>query len=164
VRIGDRLLAALGLPLVSLTYGIAFARGFLGPSLGEISPIRKRQRPQRVLIINWRDVSHPWSGGAETYMHEIGRRLVENGMDVGWLTQRHAGSSRSEFMDGIHIVRVGGRFTLYPRVALAYLFRLRGRYDVIIDCENGIPFFSASLRAYSKGSPRPSRASRDIPA
>jgi glycosyltransferase involved in cell wall biosynthesis len=143
VRIGDRLLAALGLPLVSLTYGIAFVRGFFGPSLGEISPIRKRQqRPQRVLIINWRDVSHPWSGGAETYMHEIGRRLLENGMDVGWLTQRHAGSSRSESMDGIHIVRVGGRFTLYPRVALAYLFRLRGRYDVIIDCENGIPFFS----------------------
>ena len=139
---GDRLLAVLGLPLVSLTYGIAFVRGYFGPNLAEISPIRGRQRPQRILIVNWRDVSHPWAGGAETYMHEIGRRFAEMGMDVGWLCQRHAGSSRIELLDGIRIHRVGGRFTLYPRVALAYLFRLRGHFDVIIDCENGIPFFT----------------------
>ena len=141
-RFGDRLLATLGLPLVSVTYGVAFVRGFFGPSLGEISPLRGRQRPLRVLIINWRDISHPWSGGAEIYMHEIGRRLAENGMDVGWLCQRHRGSSRNELLDGIRVHRVGGRFTLYPRVAISYLFKLRGRYDVIVDCENGIPFFT----------------------
>jgi glycosyltransferase involved in cell wall biosynthesis len=141
-RPGDRLLATLGLPLVSLTYGIAFVRGFFGPSLGEISPLRGRQRPLRVLIINWRDISHPWSGGAEIYMHEIGRRLAENGMDVGWLCQRHKGSSRNELLDGIRVHRVGGRFTLYPRVVISYLFKLRGRYDIIVDCENGIPFFT----------------------
>ena len=138
----DRLLAILGLPLVSLTYGVAFVRGFFGPSLGEISPLRGRQRPLRVLIINWRDISHPWSGGAEIYMHEIGRRLAEMGMDVGWLTQRHKGSSRTELLDGIRVRRVGGRFTLYLRVVFSYLFKLRGRYDVIVDCENGIPFFT----------------------
>jgi glycosyltransferase involved in cell wall biosynthesis len=141
-RLSDRILATLGLPLVSLTYGIAFVRGFFGPSMAEISPLRGRQRPLRVLIINWRDISHPWSGGAEIYMHEIGRRLAENGMDVGWLCQRHKGSSRTELLDGIRVRRVGGRFTLYPRVALSYLFKLRGRYDVIVDCENGIPFFT----------------------
>jgi glycosyltransferase involved in cell wall biosynthesis len=141
-RLSDRLLATLGLPLVSLTYGIAFVRGFFGPSMGEISPLRGRQRPLRVLIINWRDISHPWSGGAEIYMHEIGRRLSEMGMDVGWLCQRHKGSSRNELLDGIRVHRVGGRFTLYPRVAISYLVKLRGRYDVIVDCENGIPFFT----------------------
>ncbi len=139
---GDRILATLGLPLVSLTYGMAFMRGFFGPSLGEISPLRGRRRPLRVLIINWRDISHPWSGGAEIYMHEIGRRLAEMGMDVGWLTQRHKGSSRTELLDGIRVRRVGGRFTLYLRVAISYLFKLRGRYDIIVDCENGIPFFT----------------------
>ena len=123
-------------------YGIAFVRGFFGPSMGEISPLRGRERPLRVLIINWRDISHPWSGGAEIYMHEIGRRFAENGVDVGWLCQRHKGSSRNELLDGIRVHRVGGRFTLYPSVAISYLFRLRGRYDVIVDCENGIPFFT----------------------
>jgi glycosyltransferase involved in cell wall biosynthesis len=87
-------------------------------------------------------VTHPWSGGAETYMHEIARRWAADGMDVAWLTQRHAGSQRNEVIDGIQIHRVGGRLTLYVRVPLAYLARMRGRYDIIVDCENGIPFFS----------------------
>ena len=141
-RIGDRLLAILGLPLVPLTNGVAFARGYLGPSLGEVSPLRTRQRPLRILIINWRDVTHPWAGGAETYMHEIGRRWAQQGMDVGWLCQRHKGSARSDLIDGIRFHRAGGKLTVYPMVALVYLMRLRGRYDVIVDCENGIPFFS----------------------
>lgn len=141
-RLGDRLLAALGLPLVPITNGLAFVRGYLGPSLGEVSPMRTRQRPLRILIINWRDVTHPWAGGAETYMHEIGQRWAQQGMDVGWLCQRHKGSHRSDLIDGIRFHRAGGRLTVYPMAAFVYLMRLRGRYDVIVDCENGIPFFS----------------------
>lgn len=141
-RAGDRVLAAIGLPLVPLTNGFAFARGYLGPSLGEVSPLRTRQRALRILIVNWRDVTHPWAGGAETYMHEIGRRWAAQGVDVGWLCQRHKGSARSDLIDGIRFHRAGGRLTLYPLVALVYTLRLRGRYDVIVDCENGIPFFT----------------------
>jgi glycosyltransferase involved in cell wall biosynthesis len=141
-RLGDRLLAILGLPLVPLTNGLAFLRGYLGPSLGEVSPLRTRRRPLRILIINWRDVTHPWAGGAETYMHEIGRRWAADGMDVGWLCQRHKGSARTDLIDGIRFHRAGGRLTLYPMVALLYALRLRGCYDVIVDCENGIPFFT----------------------
>ncbi len=141
-RFGDRLLAAAALPLVALTNGLAFLRGYLGPSMGEISPPRARERPLRVLIINWRDVTHPWAGGAESYMHEIGRRWAAQGIDVGWLCQRHSGSRRVEMIDGIRFHRGGGRLTLYPMVAIMYVLRLRGRYDVIIDCENGIPFFT----------------------
>ncbi|TMB91052.1 MAG: glycosyltransferase family 4 protein [Chloroflexi bacterium] len=141
-RLSDRLLAVLGLPLVPLTYGAAFIRGYFGPSLAEISPLRSRTRPLRVLIINWRDVAHPWAGGAETYMHEIGRRWAAAGVDVGWLCHRRAKSRRVELIDGIRVHRIGGRFTLYPLVALTYLLRLRGRYDVVIDCENGVPFFT----------------------
>jgi glycosyltransferase involved in cell wall biosynthesis len=141
-RLGDRLLAALGLPLVPMTYGAAFIRGYFGPSQAEISPLRSRKRPLRILIVNWRDVSHRWAGGAESFMHEIGRRWADQGMDVGWLCQRHPKSARVELIDGIRVHRVGGRFTLYPMVVLTYLLRLRGRYDLIVDCENGIPFFT----------------------
>jgi glycosyltransferase involved in cell wall biosynthesis len=141
-RLGDRLLAILGLPLVPFTFGVAFVRGYLGPSLGEVSPLRNRQRPLRILIINWRDVTHPWAGGAETYMHEIGRRWAEQGMDVGWLCQRHKGSAERELIDGIRFHRAGGRLTVYLKAPLLYMRRLRDRYDVIVDCENGIPFFS----------------------
>jgi glycosyltransferase involved in cell wall biosynthesis len=75
-------------------------------------------------------------------MHQIARRWARAGCEVGWLCQRYHGGKRVEVIDGIRIHRVGGRFTLYPFAALAYLFRLRSRYDAIVDCQNGIPFFT----------------------
>ncbi len=137
----DRLLAAGGLPLVPLTYGSAFVRGFLGPSQSEVSHRGGDRRP-RVLIINWRDITNPQAGGAEVYMHEIGRRWSDQGIEVRWLCRRYPRSLKYETVDGIAVQRVGGRFTLYLMAPLAYLRHLRGRFDVIIDCENGIPFFT----------------------
>jgi glycosyltransferase involved in cell wall biosynthesis len=140
-RLSDRLLAVVGLPLIPLVYGFAYIRGFFGRSLAEVS-IERRQRQLRVLLLNWRDVTHPWAGGAENYAYQLGRRWAQQGMDVGWLCQKHRGAARVELMDGIRVHRVGGRFTVYPLVALMYVLWLRSRYDVIVDCENGIPFFT----------------------
>lgn len=134
--------AALGLPLSHLAYAVGFWGGFLGPNLADATPGRFRQTPRRILITNWRDITHPWAGGAEAYMHEIARRWVRDGCDVGWLCGKYHGAKREELVDGIRVHRVGGHFTLYPLAALTYLLRLRRRYDVIVDCENGIPFFT----------------------
>jgi glycosyltransferase involved in cell wall biosynthesis len=135
-------LAAAGIPLMHLAYGAGFLRGYCGSNLGEICPPAPSRRGPRILICNWRDITHPWAGGAEHYMHQIARRWAGAGCDVGWLCQRYHGGKRVEVIDGIRIHRVGGRFTLYPFAALAYLFRLRNRYDAIVDCQNGIPFFT----------------------
>jgi glycosyltransferase involved in cell wall biosynthesis len=75
-------------------------------------------------------------------MHEIARRWVRNGCEVGWISERYRTGKRVEVLDGVRFHRVGGQLTVYPLAALAYLWRLRKRYDVIIDCENGIPFFT----------------------
>ena len=136
------LLAAIGLPLSHWAYGLGFVRGYLGPSLGVSSPGKHRAHPLRILIFNWRDVSHPWSGGAESYMHEMARRWVKAGCDVGWVSARFHGGQRVEVIDGVRIHRLGGPRSLYALAAVSYLMRLRGRYDVIVDCENGIPFFT----------------------
>lgn len=141
-RPSDRFAASFALPLVTMAYGAGFLRGFLGRDLGEISPPRARNQSLRVLIFNWRDVAHPWAGGAEAYLHEIGRGMVARGMEVGWVSQRHSGGRRVEVIDGIRIHRVGGRITLYPLAAIAYVLRLRKRYDVIVDGSNGVPFFT----------------------
>ena len=138
----DETLAGLASPLITIAFGLAFIKGYFGPDVGEISPPRERARPLRVLILNWRDVTHPWSGGAENYVYQIAKHWVEQGIDVSWLTERHAGSRKEDIIDQIRIYRVGGRATLYPRAALTFLMRFRGRFDVVIDCENGIPFFS----------------------
>ena len=138
------MLSGFVLPVVVFAYGLSFLRGYVGRNLEETAPPRNRARTSvpRVLIMNWRDVTHPHAGGAEAHMHQIARRWAAEGMEVGWLTQRHHGSQRSEVIDQIRFHRVGGRLTQYPRVCVHYLLRLRKQYDCIIDCENGIPYFT----------------------
>jgi glycosyltransferase involved in cell wall biosynthesis len=95
----------------------------------------------RIVVLNWRDVQHPQAGGAEQYMHQIATRWVEAGARVTWLTARGPGQSARAVIDGIEVVRAGGALSIYPRTALALLRRL-GRIDYVVDCQNGIPFFS----------------------
>ena len=95
-----------------------------------------------VLILNWRDPKHPQAGGAERYLFEIARRLVERGHSVHWLTASFKGAPREDSIDGISITRVGNRFSVYALIPYTYLRYFRDRFDAIIDAENGIPFFS----------------------
>jgi len=97
-----------------------------------------------VLVLNWRDVRHPQAGGAEQYMHQIARRWVEAGVRVTWFCARPASLPAREVIDGIEIERFGGELSLYARAA-ARLARTRGRYDAVVDCQNGIPFFSPAV-------------------
>lgn len=95
-----------------------------------------------VLILNWRDPSHPAAGGAEGYLAEISRGFLANGHQVCWFCGRAPGQPAASNADGLRIFRAGGTYGVYARAALAYLRRFRGRVDLIVDGENGIPFFS----------------------
>ncbi|HEY5526567.1 MAG TPA: glycosyltransferase [Candidatus Anoxymicrobiaceae bacterium] len=96
----------------------------------------------KILVFNWRDIAHPEAGGAEVNIHEQARRWAELGSTVTMFTSRPRGRSFAERMDGIDIYRAGGRFGVYLWAALAYLVFLRRKADVILDIENGIPFFT----------------------
>ncbi|WBB65928.1 glycosyltransferase family 4 protein [Micromonospora sp. WMMD812] len=96
---------------------------------------------RRVAVLNWKDPWHPDAGGAEVYAWQVARDLVTAGAEVTFVTARPAGQPGDETRDGIRIVRVGGRWTIYPRV-LGWLWRHRRRFDAVVDCQNGIPFFS----------------------
>ena len=95
----------------------------------------------RVAIVNWRDPWHPSAGGAEQYAWQMALGLLARGARVCYLTARAPGQSRSECRDGIQIVRTGSQWTVYPGV-LGWLARHRRRFDAVIDCQNGIPFFT----------------------
>jgi glycosyltransferase involved in cell wall biosynthesis len=95
----------------------------------------------RIAIFNWRCFRHPQSGGAELYLHKQAMVWADAGHEVTWLTSRPAGIARKEEVDGIQFVRRGGRLSLYIGAAFEY-FRLVRKADVIIDVENGIPFFT----------------------
>ena len=96
----------------------------------------------RILIFNWRDISHVWSGGAENYIHELAKLWVEQGYQVTIFSGNDNLSKRYEVLDGVQIVRRGGFYTVYFWAVLYYIFRFRGLYDLVIDSENGIPFFT----------------------
>lgn len=96
----------------------------------------------RFLILNWRDIRHKWAGGAEIYVHELAKNLVEKGHQVTIFSGNDGKSSNREIIDGIEIIRRGGFFTVYIWAAIYYIFKFQDRFDIIIDSENGIPFFT----------------------
>lgn len=91
----------------------------------------------RVVLVNWRDRGHPLAGGAEEYAARMAEAMAAAGAQVTFLTARGEGQSRGDEST----VRRGGRWTVYFW-ALLWLLRNRSRVDVVIDCQNGIPFFS----------------------
>jgi glycosyltransferase involved in cell wall biosynthesis/O-antigen/teichoic acid export membrane protein len=107
---------------------------------------------KKILIFNWRDVRHSQAGGAEVYIHEIAKRWVRDGSKVTMFVGNDSHSPRHETIDGVHIVRRGGFYFVYFWAFLYYMIHFRGKYDVIIDCQNGVPFF-ASLYATEKTIP-----------
>jgi glycosyltransferase involved in cell wall biosynthesis len=104
-------------------------------------PMRAHDR-LNILLINWRDPKHPKAGGAEQYCYHVARSLVEAGHHVEWLTAGFPGAARHEVLDGIQVTRVGNSVTVYALAAVEYLRAMRDRFHVIIDSENGIPFFT----------------------
>ncbi|WP_017571976.1 glycosyltransferase family 4 protein [Nocardiopsis halotolerans] len=93
----------------------------------------------RLVMVNWRDPWQSTAGGAEEYAWRISRHLAERGAIVTFLTSREPHQARVETRDGIVIRRMGGRFTVYPRV-MAWLTLWRREYQLAFDCMNGIPF------------------------
>jgi glycosyltransferase involved in cell wall biosynthesis len=98
---------------------------------------------RRILVMNERDLRHPQAGGAEVHCFEIFRRLAAAGDHVTLLASGFPRGAREEDVDGIHVVRLGNRFTYYALVARAYR-RLRRavRFDVVVEDMNKFPFFA----------------------
>lgn len=100
-----------------------------------------RENAMRILIFNWRDTKHIYAGGAEVYINELAHRWAQNGNKVTIFCGNDNSSTHYENANGIEIYRRGGTYTVYFFAVMYYLTKFRGKYDVIIDCENGIPFF-----------------------
>ncbi|MDH6137105.1 glycosyltransferase involved in cell wall biosynthesis [Kitasatospora sp. MAA4] len=94
-----------------------------------------------ILFLNWRDPCHPRAGGAEAYCFEIARRLAAAHVEVTLFTARYPDAAAAERVEGVRVLRAGGTYGVYPAAAL-HLLAHRRTYDAVVDCQNGIPFFS----------------------
>lgn len=101
---------------------------------------------RRVVFLNWRDLSHPKAGGAEEYCQRLAEQFASAGAVVDLVTSRVEGAPREEVVRGVRVHRIGGTLGVYPR-ALVWLLRRRRHVDAIVDCQNGIPFFSPLVAA-----------------
>lgn len=93
-----------------------------------------------IVIFNWRDMKHEQAGGAEAYLHHQAVFWAKKGHRVDWVTSKVKGHPRYEVVDGLHVYRNGGIYTLYPCAVMRYL-KLK-RPDVVIDALNGVPFWT----------------------
>jgi glycosyltransferase involved in cell wall biosynthesis len=97
----------------------------------------------KILIINWRDITHPWAGGAERHIHELAKIWVKQGNHVTLLCGGYPKMISKENIDQIEIIRIGNTYSIFLLAPYYYLFYLKQRkFNVIIDTAHGIPFFS----------------------
>ncbi|MFC1722223.1 glycosyltransferase [Patescibacteria group bacterium] len=106
------------------------------------SSITESDKTTRILIYNWRDTKHVWAGGAEIYLQELSKRLIGRGYDITLFCGNDKKCSRTDTIDGVKIIRRGGFYTVYIWGFIYYILFLRKKVDLIIDSENGIPFFT----------------------
>ena len=103
-----------------------------------------------VLLLCWRDTGHPQGGGSEAYVQRVGAQLAAAGVAVTLRTARYPGAARREVVDGVRIVRAGGRYSVYVWALLALAVNELGarlrlgrvRPDVVVDAQNGLPFLA----------------------
>lgn len=95
-----------------------------------------------ILILNWRDIKHPLSGGAEISLFEHAKYWQNNGAYIIWFASSFTNGAPEEIIDGIRVIRRGSHFTVHIYAYLYYVRFLKNKIDIILDNFHFIPFFT----------------------
>ncbi len=96
----------------------------------------------RILIFNWKDLAHPAAGGAEVYTEGFARELVKRGHSVTLFVAAVEDRPAEEEVQGVRIIRRGGRFGVYRSARNFWKAEGEGQFDVVIDEVNTRPFLT----------------------
>ncbi len=97
---------------------------------------------RHVALLSWRDARNPEGGGAERFLEKMAEGLVARGCRVTIFCAAHAGAAPEETIDGVRYVRRGSKLSVYLHGMLLLLTRRLGRVDLVVDVQNGLPFFT----------------------
>lgn len=97
---------------------------------------------RHVVFFNWRDTANPEGGGSERYVERMARGLAQRGARVTIFCAAHSGAPRDEVVDGVRFVRRGTKLNIYLLGLLHLLLRRFGKVDLVVDVQNGLPFFT----------------------
>jgi glycosyltransferase involved in cell wall biosynthesis len=95
-----------------------------------------------VVFLSWRDTHNPEGGGAERYLEKMAAGLVDRGCEVTIFCAAHAAAPPDEVIDGVRFVRRGSKLSVYAAGMAALRRGDLGRPDLVVDVQNGLPFFS----------------------
>lgn len=68
--------------------------------------------------------------------------MVQRGDHVEWFAASYPGALSEETLEGVRIVRAGRQWTVHWAAFRAYRGKLRGKFDIVVDEVNTIPFFT----------------------
>lgn len=109
---------------------------------------KRGQLGLRVAILNWRDLAHPDSGGAEIFVHEVATRWAQWGQKVSMFSSRGVDLPSYEEREGITIARVGrirnGTHHLFAPRAI----EKAGPFDTILESINTFPYLTPLRRPH----------------
>lgn len=97
-----------------------------------------------ILVVNWQDRLNPLAGGAEVHLHEIFGRIANWGHRVILLSSGFPGAKKEEVVDGIQIMRRGGRedFNFHVPFMVKDILR-KEKIEIVVEDLNKIPFFTS---------------------
>jgi glycosyltransferase involved in cell wall biosynthesis len=96
---------------------------------------------RRIQMLAWRDLDDPEAGGSERHAHHVASLWADAGLDVTVRTSAATGHPSRVERDGYHVVRMGQRYSVFPRSAFSGLVG-SGSPDGLVEIWNGMPFFS----------------------
>ncbi len=111
------------------------------PSLRPGAP--RPGEPLRIVVANWQDRENPRAGGAEIHLHEVFGRLAARGHQVTLVTSGWPGALSEATLDGMRVIRTGGRHS-YLLTAPPLLRRLLREEPphILVEDLNKVPLFS----------------------
>jgi glycosyltransferase involved in cell wall biosynthesis len=95
-----------------------------------------------VAFLSWRDTGNPEGGGAERYLEQVAAGVVERGGRATVFSAHYPGAADVEERDGIRYVHRGSKMSVYLEGMRALRSGDLGPVDVVVDVQNGLPFFS----------------------
>jgi glycosyltransferase involved in cell wall biosynthesis len=95
----------------------------------------------RILIYNWRDLSHPQAGGAEVYTDHVAREWTAQGHDVTLFCSAVEGRpERETTASGYQVIRRGGKHGVYRAARRFWEKEGQEKFDLVVDEVNTRPF------------------------
>jgi glycosyltransferase involved in cell wall biosynthesis/O-antigen/teichoic acid export membrane protein len=96
----------------------------------------------RILILNWRDLKHPRAGGAEVYTQSVAEHWARQGHAVTLLAAHVENQPEQEIVNGVTILRRGGRLGVYRKARTFWKKEGRHVFDLVVDGVNTRPFLT----------------------